>query len=98
MGINELITNAVKYAFEGQDSPKINIIAIKRQEDKVRLVIQDNGKGFEPGEFSAKKPALGLLSMRERAAMLGGNFTLRTSKGNGTRIRIEIPVKEISHD
>jgi signal transduction histidine kinase len=39
-------------------------------------------------------PALGLLSMRERAAMLGGNFTLRTSKGAGVRIRIEIPIKE----
>jgi signal transduction histidine kinase len=31
--------------------------------------------------------------MRERAAMLGGSFTLRTAPGGGTRIRIEIPVQ-----
>jgi signal transduction histidine kinase len=36
--------------------------------------------------------------MRERAAMLGGKFTLRTSPGNGTRIRIEIPIKESAYD
>ena len=32
--------------------------------------------------------------MRERAAMVGGRFVLRTAVGKGTRIRIEIPIKE----
>ena len=89
----EALTNTVKHADAGRF--KLSII---KSFPQIIFVAEDDGKGFEPGEFSGQKQALGLLSMRERAAMLGGNFTLRTSKGNGTRIRIEIPVKESSND
>jgi signal transduction histidine kinase len=89
----EALTNTVKHAGAGKF--KLSII---KSFPRIIFLAEDDGIGFEPGEFSAQKQALGLLSMRERAAMLGGNFSLRTSKGNGTRIRIEIPVKESSHD
>jgi PAS domain S-box-containing protein len=89
----EALTNTVKHAGAGKF--KLSII---KSFPRIIFLAVDDGIGFEPGEFSAQKQALGLLSMRERAAMLGGNFSLRTSKGNGTRIRIEIPVKESSHD
>ncbi len=89
----EALTNTVKHA----DARHFKLSIIKSF-PQIIFLAEDDGKGFEPGEFSDRKQALGLLSMRERAAMLGGNFTLRTSKGNGTRIRIEIPVKESSHD
>ena len=89
----EALTNTIKHADAGHF--KLSII---KSFPQIIFLAEDDGIGFEPGEFSGKKQALGLLSMRERAAMLGGNFTLRTSKGNGTRIRIEIPVKESSHD
>jgi PAS domain S-box-containing protein len=89
----EALTNTVKHADAGRFR-----LSIIKSFPQIIFVAEDDGKGFEPGEFSGQKQALGLLSMRERAAMLGGNFTLRTSKGNGTRIRIEIPVKESSND
>jgi signal transduction histidine kinase len=89
----EALTNTVKHADAGHF--KLSII---KSFPQIIFLAEDDGKGFEPGEFSGQKQALGLLSMRERAAMLGGNFTLRTSKGNGARIRIEIPVKKSSHD
>ena len=89
----EALTNTVKHA----DAAHFKLSIIKSF-PQIIFLAEDDGKGFEPAEFSAQKQALGLLSMRERAAMLGGNFTLRTSKGKGTRIRIEIPVKESSHD
>jgi signal transduction histidine kinase len=89
----EALTNTVKHADAGHF--KLSII---KSFPQIIFLAEDDGKGFEPAEFSAQKQALGLLSMRERAAMLGGKFSLRTSKGNGTRIRIEIPVKESSHD
>ncbi len=89
----EALTNTVKHA----DARHFKLSIIKSF-PQIIFLAEDDGKGFEPGEFSDRKQALGLLSMRERAAMLRGNFTLRTSKGNGTRIRIEIPVKESSHD
>jgi PAS domain S-box-containing protein len=89
----EALTNTLKHANAGHF--KLSII---KSFPRIIFLAEDNGIGFEPGEFRGQRQALGLLSMRERAAMLGGNFTLRTSKGNGTRIRIEIPVKESSHD
>ena len=89
----EALTNTLRHA--GARQFKLSII---KSFPRIIFVAEDDGIGFEPGEFSGHKQALGLLSMRERAAMLGGNFTLRTSRGHGTRIRIEIPVKESSHD
>ena len=89
----EALTNTLKHA--GARQFKLSII---KSFPRIIFVAEDDGIGFEPGEFSGQQQALGLLSMRERAAMLGGDFTLRTSKGHGTRIRIEIPVKESSHD
>ncbi|MBW2296973.1 MAG: hypothetical protein JRF32_05125 [Deltaproteobacteria bacterium] len=49
------------------------------------FVARDNGKGFDPDAFDENKQALGLLSMRERAAMLGGTFHLSSTKGKGTQ-------------
>lgn len=89
----EALTNTLKHADAGHF--KLSII---KSFPQIIFLAEDDGKGFEPADFSAQKQALGLLSMRERAAMLGGKFTLRTSKGSGTRIRIEIPVKESFHD
>ena len=89
----EALTNTLKHA----DAKHFKLSIIKSF-PQIIFLAEDDGIGFEPGEFNGQKQALGLLSMRERAAMLGGSFTLRTSKGSGTRIRIEIPVQESSHD
>jgi PAS domain S-box-containing protein len=89
----EALTNTLKHA--GADHFKLSII---KSFPRIIFLAEDDGRGFEPGDFDGKKQALGLLSMRERAAMLGGNFALRSAKGKGTRIRIEIPVKESAHD
>lgn len=89
----EALTNTVKHANAGHF--KLSII---KSYPQIIFVAEDDGIGFDAGDFSSHKQALGLLSMRERAAMLGGKFILRTSKGKGTRIRIEIPLKERSDD
>jgi len=54
---------------------------------------EDNGIGFDLEKLKVAKKALGLLAMKERVALLGGEFAIRSSKGNGTRIRIEIPFR-----
>jgi len=41
---------------------------------------------------------LGLLGIRERIAFIGGTFSIRSSVGKGTKVRIEIPVKENSRE
>jgi PAS domain S-box-containing protein len=89
----EALTNTLKHA----DAKHFKLSIIKSF-PQIIFLAEDDGIGFEPGDFNGQKQALGLLSIRERAAMLGGNFTLRTSKSKGTRIRIEIPLKESFHD
>ncbi|MBE3554225.1 MAG: sensor histidine kinase [Thermicanus sp.] len=56
----------------------------------VRLLIEDNGIGFEPNE--RKQTSYGLLTMRERANEIGGAFHLITAPGKGTRIEIRVPL------
>jgi PAS domain S-box-containing protein len=89
----EALTNTLKHAAAGHF--KLSII---KSYPQIIFLAEDDGIGFDAGAFKGQQQALGLLSMRERAAMLGGKFTLRTSPGNGTRIRIEIPIKESAHD
>jgi PAS domain S-box-containing protein len=85
----EALTNTLKHAFATRF--KLSII---KSYPNIIFLAQDDGIGFDAEQFKWKRPSLGLLSMRERAAMLGGKFTLQTAKGAGVRIRIEIPLKE----
>ena len=85
----EALTNTLKHA----SATRFKISIIKSYPNIIFLV-QDDGIGFDAEKFRNNARTLGLLSMRERAAMLGGNFTLRTELGAGVHIRIEIPIKE----
>ncbi len=62
----EALTNASKHA-----SPKAVSIVIHRNATEVRLVVEDDGKGFEVSETSSGTQ-LGLVGMRERAHLVGG--------------------------
>ena len=48
--------------------------------------------GFNPVEVR-DKPGLGLVSMRERVQLVGGNFKVETGPGRGTSIQVSIPLK-----
>ncbi len=84
----EALSNTIKYARASVF--KLHII---RGFPSIIFIAEDNGIGFDPTGNNHERPSLGLLSMRERTAMLGGRFFLRTQKDQGTRIRIEIPIK-----
>jgi signal transduction histidine kinase len=61
----------------------------------LRLVVQDNGVGFNVEEALAKRESFGLSGMRERVALLGGNFQVESrTEGSkrGTKISIELPI------
>ncbi len=62
--------------------------------EKVHLTIQDNGVGFSvpKQEKLASNKKFGLIGMAERARLVGGNFRLESSEGNGTVVFIEVPV------
>jgi PAS domain S-box-containing protein len=85
----EALTNTLKHA--GAENFKLSIV---KSYPHIIFAAKDDGIGFDASEFNRNKDTLGLLSMRERASMLGGSFSLQTARGRGTHIRIKIPLDE----
>lgn len=69
-------------------------ISLLEEDKRLRLEIADNGHSFTPEQAATaqKNGSLGLLSMRERAEMLGGTFQIEAQHGNGTRVRAHVPM------
>ncbi|HEY5089130.1 MAG TPA: PAS domain S-box protein [Polyangia bacterium] len=82
----EALTNATKHA-----SPKAVSILVHRNPNEVRLVVEDDGKGFDVSEEPSALQ-LGLLGMRERAHLVGGSMTVESSVGRGTTICVSVPL------
>ncbi|MFM1768000.1 MAG: hypothetical protein RJA22_529 [Verrucomicrobiota bacterium] len=59
----------------------------------LRLLIRDDGRGFDPAfaDPAGPRPGMGLADLRERAAADGGSCVLRSAPGQGTEIQVEIP-------
>jgi two-component system, NarL family, sensor histidine kinase DevS len=83
--VQEALTNVVKHA----DASRVTV-RLGHGDGTVVLTVQDDGRGFDPR--SARDGGLGLTGMRERAALLGGRFTLEASEGAGTMLKAVIPI------
>jgi signal transduction histidine kinase len=83
----EALTNIARHAhatFAG--------VLIERRSHDLVLVVEDNGRGFDPGAVStAKGHPMGLAGMRERAAAVGGRLEIETTPGGGTTVFLSIP-------
>lgn len=69
-------------------------ISLQVHEKTIRLEVRDWGRGFEPGQRPGKAASgehIGLLSMQERVAMLGGTFHIESHSGEGTVVIAEAP-------
>jgi PAS domain S-box-containing protein len=67
----------------------------REHEEEVRLLIRDDGAGFDPAAIRrrvAHGESFGMLGMQERVELLGGRIDIASRPGQGTRIRIRIPV------
>jgi two-component system sensor histidine kinase DegS len=60
--------------------------------DRVRVSVDDNGRGFDP-ESILQGNSLGLKLIRERAEMLGGSFDVDSAVGKGARISFAVPAR-----
>jgi two-component system, NarL family, sensor histidine kinase DegS len=70
-------------------------INIEFTDQSVKVIIQDNGKGFEtPSRLGdlPKKGKLGLTGMEERAQLLGGSLQIESHPGQGTTVTVEVPL------
>ena len=84
--VQEAVSNAVRHS----ESETIRI-RVFREAEKVVGEVRDEGRGFDPSEKAAGRAGLGLMGMRERAAMVRGDVRIESSRGEGTTVRVEIP-------
>ncbi|MBL4560260.1 MAG: type IV pili methyl-accepting chemotaxis transducer N-terminal domain-containing protein [Labilibaculum sp.] len=86
----EAINNAIKYAC----STHI-IVSISHSEQLLSIIIDDNGKGFDPEKIKNKKDGIGgmgMTFMKERIKYIDGRLFMNSSPENGTRITLNIPL------
>ncbi len=70
-------------------------ISLASADGRLRLIVEDNGVGFNVQEAMAKRESFGLSGMRERVALLGGEFYVESrmeGAKKGTKISIELPI------
>jgi signal transduction histidine kinase len=82
--VQEALTNVVRHAGASEVA-----VTATRDASGVRLSIDDDGRGVEGGVTS---PGLGLTSMRERAALMGGTIAIGVSPLGGTRVAVQVPL------
>jgi signal transduction histidine kinase len=86
----EALTNVARHAHATKVSLRITKIS-----DLIQMEISDNGTSFDVGSvLRARNPErLGLVGMKERIEMVGGNLTISSAPGKGTTVLVEIPAE-----
>jgi PAS domain S-box-containing protein len=64
-------------------------VRLRTDEEAILIEVTDDGRGFDPG---SPRTGIGLVGMQERVEGLGGNIELRSHPGEGTRVRVRVPV------
>ena len=82
--LREAIINAMRHG--GVRTVKIEL----REDPGVRLVVSDEGRGFDT-DAAAETGRLGLRSMEARVRELGGDLTIESTPGSGTRVEVRLP-------
>jgi signal transduction histidine kinase len=81
----EALHNALRHAGAGQVEVRLH-----GADGRIALEVADDGAGFEPLDPALRSRRLGLTSMEERAARLGGRLSIRSAPGAGTTVRLEV--------
>lgn len=87
--VQEGLTNIVRHAQAETAS-----VVLESTDDKVLLIIEDDGQGFDIDSLTSQEEHLGLHGIRERAALLNGTLVIESAPGLGTSLYIEIPLHE----
>jgi len=89
----ELLTNIAKHAEASRVS-----IRIDRSAGSLRMVVEDDGKGFDPAqleEIVRRQEGFGLFSIRERLTHVGGTFAIQSRPGAGTKVTLSAPLQDL---
>lgn len=87
--LNELISNAFKYAFVDHHEPRLEVL-IQRDRARLLIVVGDNGKGFDSSTTITTDASFGIKMVGMLVRELCGNYSVRTE--NGTQYTINIPL------
>ncbi len=88
--LREAIVNALAHAEARQVQ-----VDVKQGLDAITAVVEDDGNGFEP-ERLAPHEQVGLLSMHERVALIGGRLHIDSARQRGTKVTIYMPCRNAS--
>ena len=91
--VSESLTNIARHAQASEAAVVLSLSKIEAH--TLRLEIKDNGLGFDPQNIPSGH--YGILGIRERIRLSGGQLTLDSAPGKGTIITIEIPLPDTSH-
>ena len=82
----EAVGNAIRHARARTVS-----VRLREHASDMELEISDDGIGFVPDEVERRRPGMGLFTMRERAALVGGRLIVRSTNGKGTLVVAQVP-------
>jgi len=82
----EAMTNVAKHAH----ASRVDVM-LESHDDSVLLVVEDDGIGFDPSDSFVRDRGVGMLGMRERAALIGADFQIESKPGDGTSIFVRYP-------
>jgi PAS domain S-box-containing protein len=85
----EALHNVYKHA----DATRVGVI-LEQRDGRMRLIVEDDGVGFDAQSSTrSRNGGLGLVGMRERAALVRGSFHVESMSGQGTTVFLELPLK-----
>jgi signal transduction histidine kinase len=85
--VKEALNNVLKHAQASEVS-----VAIAESAGVLEIALEDNGRGFDLGKTDKSRAGDGLKNMRKRMAKIGGGFFLASLPGQGTKLRLTVPV------
>lgn len=83
--LQESLTNVARHA-----GATLVTVILNEDVETIKLMIKDDGKGYDVSNASGKR-TLGIIGMKERAAMIGGKYNIYGKPGEGTIVSIEVP-------
>jgi len=84
--VQEALNNVHKHADAKQAG-----VSLRTRRGKLVLVIDDDGKGFDPEDPSVRSRGMGLVGMSERVQMIGGTLDIESAPGRGTTLFVKAP-------
>jgi signal transduction histidine kinase len=82
--IQEALANAARHS----GAPRAQV-SITRQDDRLTVLVADDGRGFDPTEIP--ESGIGLAGMLERSRLLGGQLSIQSAADAGTRVTVSVP-------